>query len=1057
MKKWIWIICFITITILCGCSGGSDVAKNTLMVYMIGSDLEAKGASGTNDMKEMLESQVDLSKNNVVVYAGGTKKWHNDHLTAETGHTMLKLTSSGFETVLTFSEASMGDAKTLSDFLNHAYKEFPAENYSLILWDHGNGPLIGYGKDMLHEDDSLTLTEMKEAMNDSPFRKDKKLSWVGFDACLMSSLELACTWSDYAEYLVASQEIEPAFGWNYSFLKDFGKKETKDFLKGITEQYITTCLGYYTERGYDQRDTTLACIDLSAVQTLRNSFEKLSSKTSVDVKQNYGKLVSQRVKTRALGRATTGSEYDLIDLMDMAEQLKELYPKEAKDVQKAIEDAVVANATNTVGCCGISIYYPFYNKNYYEKTWGDVYSKLGLLPEYTAYLSAYAQQWLGNDMLLNLAQSIKPSISSQKYVLQLNAEQADAYAEAQYYILAKEGEELYTKIYSSKAVRKTGEQLVADFDGQILYGKNKFDEYFIPVAVEHDTVGGQTRYSIYANLTNQYATLTDKPEGFEQKVLGHRFHISADAESKDIKMSALVPYNIDVDTKTLTGGKLEDADLSKWSQYFFLQERHRYMERYDNGAIKPVDEWKTSDYYSANTMRVDDGLEFLFAPIPDGEYYLIFEIKDKQGNRYCSEPLTIDEKGNSLQKEYTTEVVEASWDSGKEVKLLKKEGVTVYLTSVEKYGKSAYALKVKNDNKYDIAFLGHELMFNGKVYCPDGSFGYFIVPAGKTVVDEYGISFGDAADLKITDNMSSLQLLFSVVTARGNKTIIYEQECNVAISRETAIIPSGSFFDDSYGVYSVATRGILATEQLIFEKDGLKVYLMGFGGNGKVDSHLVAALRFENTASVTRHFSIDGMVMDDIYVDTGTGPISILPGTTSYKNIILSEDKLNEHMISSPATLSLNVTHMQYATLKGGGGFSNSVFYDIQLKQRGSGSNFKEGNTVLYKENDVCISLIKCVEEYGKVYWYCTVVNESDKGIAIDASNVLLNGKKVNTDELLGDFFTDNGCCGPGQKTIFEICCKSDKTIKLEFQPIFYDLSQEKILWKGNTKLQLKY
>ena len=127
MKKILGFgIFFLMLIALLGCSNKSGMKEkeNTLIVYMIGSDLEAKGASGTNDMKEMLESQVNLSKNHVVVYAGGTKKWHNDQLTADTGHTILKLTENGFETVLTFSEESMGEAKTLSKFLNKAYEQF---------------------------------------------------------------------------------------------------------------------------------------------------------------------------------------------------------------------------------------------------------------------------------------------------------------------------------------------------------------------------------------------------------------------------------------------------------------------------------------------------------------------------------------------------------------------------------------------------------------------------------------------------------------------------------------------------------------------------------------------------------------------------------------------------------------------------------------------------------------------------------------------------------------------------------------------------------------------
>lgn len=1053
------------LTVLVGCSAKpkgtaptTTTIKNTVMIYMVGSDLEAKGASGTNDLQEMMESGVDLSQNNVLVYAGGAKRWHNDHLTAESGHTLLKLTSTGFETVATFAEASMGDASTLSNFLTRVHTDFPAENFSLILWDHGNGPLIGYGKDMLHENDSLTLLEMQEALKKSPFAS-KKLAWVGFDACLMSSLELSCLWSDYADYLVASQEIEPSFGWNYTFLKELGKQDTKAFLTGITNGYLTTCQNYYTERGYDQRDTTLACIDLTKIGTLKTAVESLAKKAATDINTNYGTLVSQRVKTRALGRATTGSEYDLIDLRDMAEQLLALYPTEAKAVQTALDQSVVANATNTDGCCGLSLYYPFYNKKYYQKTWGDVYSKLGLLPQYTAYLAAYTKQWLGNDMLSTLAQSTLPSISETKsYVLDLTTEQANAYAEASYYILTKEGNGIYNKIFSSKGVTKNGNRLVADFDGQVLYGKNRFDQYFIPATVEHDTVGNQTRYSVYANLINDYATMTDRPDDYEHQVMGHRFHISADKTTKEIRTSALIPYNVNVDTDTLVGGKLQDADLSQWSTFTFLQERHRYLERYENGVIKPVDEWSASSFFSGFQTRVDDGVEFLFAPIPDGEYYLIFEIEDQQGNRYCSELLTITEKGNSLPLEYQPDpIVEVSWASGDEIKLVEKDGVSVFLTTTETYSGIEYALKGVNQTEEDIAILGSDLLFNDSVYCADGSFGYFVVPAGQTAVDDTAFSFGDAANLKITDQLRSLQFIFSIVTARGNKTILYNQCCSVTLSSDTTFPPPLGYFDTDYSTMTKATRGFLANEQLLFEKDGLKGYLMGLGGEGDENGKLVASIRLENTSSQTRYLAVDGFVFDNIYIECASGPLTVPSGATCYNAFVLSADNLDDHQITSPASAKIHVTHMKYATLKGGGGFSEPVFYNITAAKKGSGCSFKEGNTVLYEQNGVRLSLQKAETIYGSVYWYFTLTNKSDHGVTIQLPSVTVNGKTISSDTLFGGFSYRYGACGEGQQTMFILTCDGSSDLTVTFQPQFYDLAEETLLWESRSVIQVNY
>lgn len=431
MKRIIGLfLCITMLLTLFGCGDDGGKKKNTIMIYMVGSDLEAKGGAGTNDLDEIVKSGIDLNKNNVIIFAGGSKKWHNDTVSKNDELSVLKLTKDGFKRQKTMPSASMGEAQSLLDFLNYSYKNYSAENYALILWDHGDGPLIGYGKDMLFDNDSLTLAEMGEALKKSPFGKNKKLSWVGFDACLMSSAELAVVWADYADYLVASQEVEPAFGWDYAFLKNAGKKKTPELLKTICSEYLKGCEKYFERKGYDDRDTTLACMNLSKVSPLKTALSDLFSKAVKDIENNYNLLAASRVETRALGRASTGSEYDLIDLNDMATRLEELYPDEAKALQKAVKDLVIGNYTNTTDCCGISIYYPFYNKKYYEKSWGEVYSELGVLPEYADYIKAYADIWLGDDLLKTVAKSTIPqSVTNNEFVLELTDEQAKAYAD----------------------------------------------------------------------------------------------------------------------------------------------------------------------------------------------------------------------------------------------------------------------------------------------------------------------------------------------------------------------------------------------------------------------------------------------------------------------------------------------------------------------------------------------------------------------------------------------------------------------------------------------------
>ena len=138
---------------------------------------------------EMLESGVNPQKCNVVIFTGGANSWA---LNIQSNvNTVLNLNSSGsdFDIIATTqSAANMGDPNTFLDFLNYAYSNFPAEHYSLICWDHGGGSLFGFGSDELYSGDGLSLQEMEYALKSSPFAS-KKLDFLGFDACLMATME----------------------------------------------------------------------------------------------------------------------------------------------------------------------------------------------------------------------------------------------------------------------------------------------------------------------------------------------------------------------------------------------------------------------------------------------------------------------------------------------------------------------------------------------------------------------------------------------------------------------------------------------------------------------------------------------------------------------------------------------------------------------------------------------------------------------------------------------------------------------------------------------------
>ena len=92
------------------------------------------------------------------------------------------------------------------------------------MWDHGGGSVSGFGYDehSQNEDDTLTLDELKYALQTSGVHFD----FIGFDACLMATAETAYSLKDHSNYLVASEETEPGTGWEYTSLLNTISKNT---------------------------------------------------------------------------------------------------------------------------------------------------------------------------------------------------------------------------------------------------------------------------------------------------------------------------------------------------------------------------------------------------------------------------------------------------------------------------------------------------------------------------------------------------------------------------------------------------------------------------------------------------------------------------------------------------------------------------------------------------------------------------------------------------------------------------------------------------------------
>ena len=470
----------------------------TLMVYISGSDLEtgssrSSGGAATRDIAEMLRAGADTDKTNIIICTGGARHWNSGIPSDKVCFYQLK----GVRPVLLESRdlISMGDPDTLSGFLNYSVERFPADRYALILWDHGAGPMNGVCFDELFSrdagQDSLDLNEISAALSSSPFGNGNRLEWIGFDACLMSAVETAYVCAPFAKYMIASQETEIGNGWDYSFLKyaDAGLSGAETG-KLIIDRYFSA------EASPDSR-LTLSCIDLEKIADVETAMNDLfSSLDSMLSPEAYSSISNGRKGAKGFGRATTGSEYDLVDLYSLAEQYRSVAPEKVRKLQEAVQKAVVCHQSTQNDSYGLSVYYPYYNKQYFVDQWNQFYASLGFAEQYYQFMLHYSDIWL-SEALTDWSElreaEVSPLPEGLQISLQLTAEQLACYGYAQLIILSDTSfdEPYYYKIYETDdvSVSETGTLLASyDFSALYLLDENGNPEGPLPYRMTDDTL-----------------------------------------------------------------------------------------------------------------------------------------------------------------------------------------------------------------------------------------------------------------------------------------------------------------------------------------------------------------------------------------------------------------------------------------------------------------------------------------------------------------------------------------------------------------------------------------
>jgi hypothetical protein len=137
-------------------------------------------------------------------------------------------------------EVDTGDPQMLVEFVSWSVQNYPAKKYALILSDHGGGWTGGF-TDMSSAESGMSLPEIVTALEQVRLNTGvDKFEMLGFDACLMGQIEVFGSLYPYSNYMIASEEVIPSYGWSYAaWLAQVAQNPAMDG-KGLSDAVIST-------------------------------------------------------------------------------------------------------------------------------------------------------------------------------------------------------------------------------------------------------------------------------------------------------------------------------------------------------------------------------------------------------------------------------------------------------------------------------------------------------------------------------------------------------------------------------------------------------------------------------------------------------------------------------------------------------------------------------------------------------------------------------------------------------------------------------------------------
>lgn len=610
--------------------------------YLCGSDLESEYGCASLDLEEL--TSVALPENVSVVFeAGGAGSWYNDFNPEVLTRGIYN--SEGMQILEELPSADMGEPEVLSDFLSYCNTNFPADHRAIIFWNHGGGSVAGAAFDEIYDSDSIKIPELIQAL--SATDTGSKYELIGFDACLMATIDVADACDEFADYLVASEEFEPGCGWSYDA---FMEKLTENTSINGAELGKIICDSYYEgcSEILQEDASTLSVVDLSKIPELVKAYDSAGAEALIMAGSSDDSSYFNEVARCAYSSENYGGNNDsegytnMVDISDFINNSmkEELLPASGERVLTALDNAVIykVNGPLRSGSGGLSCYYS------YDGSYDDFmgFSELDTSRAFGYYFD-YMLTGEPSEEMYDYALQAAPKVYSEEDTI---------------------SELTPVTTVNSKELEDFPVELGEDGFATLNLGKETADN-LSGIYFQLAYVDDENNMAIFLGEDNdldsdwENGIFKDNFRGVWGSIDGCLVYMELSDESEDYQIYAVpvllnseeyvlsVSYNYASQEYKILGARKEIDQNGKADKFL------RHLQTGD--VIEPIhyvmpDLENSEDLQtlSVDKITVTDDTRFEEIELGDGKYFLMFEMKDMRNQSYNSQIVMFDVENGEI-------------------------------------------------------------------------------------------------------------------------------------------------------------------------------------------------------------------------------------------------------------------------------------------------------------------------------------------------------------------------------------------------------------------------